>query len=82
VFWFRGDVPFRMIVASLALGSRLRKKGLKGVGQEECEKEDSHPQVSFPFGSWSPSGLSNLQRAIAEVKTPHIKVFFISLESY
>jgi len=38
--------------------------------------------VSSPFGSWNPSGLSNLQRAIVEVKTPHIKEFFISLESY
>jgi len=38
-----------VIVATLALGSRPRKKGLKGAGQEECEKEDSHSQVSFPF---------------------------------
>jgi len=42
-------------VATLALGLRPRQKGLKGAGQEECEKEDSHSQMSFPFGeleSW------------------------------
>jgi hypothetical protein len=70
------------IVATLALGSRARQKGLKGMGQEGCENEDSHSQVNFPFRSWSPSGLSNLQRAIAEVKTPRIEKFFISLERY
>jgi hypothetical protein len=40
---------FMMIVATLALGLQLRQKGLKGVGQEECENEDSHSQVSSPF---------------------------------
>jgi len=34
------------------------------------------------FGSWSPNGLSNLQRATAGVKTHYIEEFFISLESY
>jgi hypothetical protein len=48
----------------------------------ECEEEDSHSQVSSHFGSWSPSGLSNLQRIIAEVKTPCIKEFFIPLKIY
>jgi len=38
-------------VATLALGSQPRQKGLKGAGQEECENEDSHSQVSSPFGS-------------------------------
>jgi len=69
-------------VATLMLGSWSRQKGLKGTGQEECEKEDSHSQVSSPFESWSLDGLPNLHRAIAEVKTPRIKKFFISLESY
>jgi hypothetical protein len=41
----------KISIATLALGSQLRKKGLKGAGQEECEKEDSHSQVSSPFGS-------------------------------
>jgi hypothetical protein len=46
-------------VTTLALGSRSRQKGLKGAGQEECENEDSHSQVSSPFGSWSLGGLLN-----------------------
>jgi hypothetical protein len=48
----------------------------------ECEDEDSHSQVSSYFGSWSPGGLPNFQRAIAKVKTPFIEDFFISLEGY
>jgi hypothetical protein len=69
-------------VATLAFGLRPRQKGLKGVGQEECENEDSHSQVSSPFGSWNPGGLSNLQRTIAEVRTRCIEEFFTSLENY
>jgi len=60
-------------VTTLALGSRPRKKGLKGAGQEECENEDSHFQVSSPFRGLSSCGLLNFQRAIAEVKTPRIE---------
>jgi len=71
-----------MFVATLALGLRPRLKGLKGTGQEVCENEDSHSQVSSPFESWSPGGLSNFQRAITKVKPPRIEEFFISLESY
>jgi hypothetical protein len=49
---------------------------------KKCEDENSHSQVSSHFGSWSPGGLPNLQRAIAKVKPPRIEEFFISLESY
>jgi len=73
---------FTSFVATLTLGLWPRQKGLKGAGQEECENEDSHSQMSFPFGSWSPGGLPNFQRAIAEVKTPRIDEFFISLKIY
>ncbi len=76
------DKIYTYFVATLALGLRPKQKGLKGPGQEKCENEDSHSQVNSPFGSWSPSGLLNIQRAIAEVKTPHIEEFFISLKSY
>jgi hypothetical protein len=81
------SVIITLCVATLTLGSRPRQKSLKGAGQEECENEDSHSQVSSPFGSWSPGswspgGLPNLQRAISEVKTPCIEELFISLESY
>jgi hypothetical protein len=49
----------------------------------ECERnEPSHSQMNSHFGSWSPNGLSNFQKAIARVKTHWIEEFFISLESY
>jgi len=50
----------KIYVATLALGLRPRQKGLKGASQGECENEDSHSQMSSPFGSWSPGGLPNL----------------------
>jgi hypothetical protein len=31
-------------------------------------------------GTWSPLGLPRLQSSMAEVKTPRLEVFFISLE--
>jgi hypothetical protein len=34
------------------------------------------------LGLGSPPGLPKLHKSIAGVKTPHIRVFFISLESY
>jgi len=40
-------------------------------------------KVTLPkLGLGSPPGLPKLQSSIAGVKTPHIGVFFISLESY
>jgi len=36
-------------VVTLALGSRPRQKGFKDTGQEECENEDLHSQMSFLF---------------------------------
>jgi len=71
-----------IIIATLALGLQPRQKSLKGVGQEECENEYSHSQVSSPFESWNLDGLLNLQRTIVKVKTPDIEEFFISLEIY
>jgi len=73
---------YNIDVVILALGSWPRQKGLKSAGQEECEKEDTLSQVSSFFGNWNPSGLLNLQRTIAKIKTPHIEELFISLESY
>jgi len=80
--WIELEPVDTMVIATLALGLRPRQKGSKGAGQEKCENEDSHSQVNSPFGSWSPSGLSNLQRAIVEVKTFCIHELFISLENY
>jgi len=45
-----------------------------------CEGMKLHTPREFHFGSWSPGGLLNLQRAIAGVKTQWLKEFFISLE--
>jgi hypothetical protein len=36
--------------------------------------------MSSHFGSWSPDGLSNIQKAIGEVKIHWIKEFLISLK--
>jgi hypothetical protein len=68
-----------VIVATLALGSRPRRRlarvwAKRSVG--ECEDEDPHSKVSSHFGSWSPNGLPNFQKEIAEVKTPCIEEFF------
>jgi hypothetical protein len=52
---------------------------------QECKRvwgnEPSHSQINSHFGSWSPNGLLNFQKAIVEVKTHWIKMFLISLES-
>jgi hypothetical protein len=51
----------------------------------ECKRvwgnEPSHSQGNSHFGSWSPGGLLNLQRAIKRVKTHWIEAFLISLKS-
>ncbi len=68
-----------------SLGLATKAKVCKGKAKKsvrECENEDSHSQLSSHFGSWSPSGLSNLHRVIAKVETPCIEKFFISSESY
>jgi hypothetical protein len=82
-------------VATLTLGLWL-KQGLAKVRaktepenhiscSQECKKmwgnEPSHIQMNSHFGSWSPNGLLNFQRAIARVKTHWIEAFRISLET-
>jgi len=48
---------------------------------KECEGMKPHtPQMNSHFGSYSPNGLSNFQRAITGVKTHWIEMFFTSLE--
>jgi hypothetical protein len=78
------------------LGFATKAKACKGAGQErspratsyaprsvgKCEGMNAHTsQGSSHFGSWIPSGLLNLQRTIAGVKTHWIEAFLISLES-
>jgi len=41
-----------------------------------CEGMNSHTPREFHFGSWSPSGVPNLQRAIAGVKIQWLEEFF------
>jgi len=45
------------------------------------ENKPSHSQVNFHFGSWSPDGLLNLQRAIVGVKIHWIESFLIPLKN-
>jgi hypothetical protein len=53
---------------------------------QQCKKvwgnEPPQSQMNSHFGSWSPDGLPNLQRAIVAVKTHYIEFFLISLENY
>jgi hypothetical protein len=72
------------VIATLALGSQSRQKltkvwaksepGSHILCSQECKRmqgnEPSHFQMSSHFGSWSPNGLPNLQKAITRVK-PH-----------
>ncbi len=67
-------------------GCGLREKPGSHIScSRECRKvwkdEPSHSQVSSHFGSRSPDGFPNLQRAILGVKTYWIEKFLISLES-
>jgi hypothetical protein len=85
----------KMFVVTLALGLQprqglakvraKRKLGSHISCSRECKRvwgnEPSHSQGNSHFGSWSPGELSNLQRAIARVKTHWIEVFLISLQS-
>jgi hypothetical protein len=41
-----------------------------------------HTPREFHFGSWSPGGLSNLQRAIVGVKTQWLEELFISMKIF
>jgi len=66
-----------IVVATLALGLATKTKVCKVVGQErkpgserKCERMNPRtPKGASTLGVWSPGGLSNLQRAIARVKT-------------
>jgi hypothetical protein len=51
---------------------------------QKCKKvggnELSHSLVNFHFGSWTPSGFSNLQKTITGMKTHWIETLSTSLE--
>jgi hypothetical protein len=79
--------PIKPNVATLALGSRPRqglvrlraKREARGSDlmllgvQRVWRNEPSHSQVNSHFGSWSPNGLSNFQKAIAGVEPIGLK---------
>jgi hypothetical protein len=79
-----------------SLGFMNKARAYKGVAKSEpdnhiscsreCKRvwgnEPPHSQVSSNFGSWSPHGLLNLQRAIIRVKIHWIEELFISLKSF
>jgi hypothetical protein len=54
---------------------------LPGVQESVRERTLTLPR-EFNFGSWSPGGLPNFQRAILGVKTQWFEVFFIPLEIF
>jgi hypothetical protein len=82
------------LVTTLALGSRLRQGLAKVRAKSEpkshisCSREykrvrgndPPHSQMNSHFGSWSPDGFLNLQRAISKVKTHWIETLPISLK--
>jgi hypothetical protein len=66
-----------------------KARACKGTGQErgpgvwESVRMNIHtPKWTSIIGSWSPGGLSKLQRVITRVKTHLLVELFISLESY
>jgi ribosomal protein S14 len=91
-----GVFSYKLILSQPWPRAHDQEKGLQRCGARgkpeghiscfwECRRmwrnEHSHSQVSSQFGSWSPDGLSNIQRTIIRIKTHWIEVFFISLES-
>ncbi len=87
--------PNTIFVATLTLASRRRQGLAKVRAKSELESyiscfrkskrvwgnEHPHSQVSSHFGSWSPNGLPNFQKAIVGVKSHWIENFLISLKS-
>ncbi len=49
---------------------------------KKCEGMNLHTPKEFHFGSWTLSGLPNLQRVIVGIKTHWIEMFLISLEIF
>jgi len=75
---------------NLSLGLVTKVRACKVAGQErkpgserKCEGMNPHtPKGASTLGVWNPSGLPNLQKAIARVKTQWIEEFLIPLEIY
>jgi hypothetical protein len=65
-----------------ARACKVASQERKPRSERKCGNELSHSQGSFHLGSWSPSGLLNVQRSIAKAKTQWIEELFISLKKY
>jgi len=65
-----------------SLGFATKAKGSQGRRPKRVGERRLTLPSELPFGSWSPGGVPNFQRAMEEVKTFHIRELFISLESY
>jgi hypothetical protein len=63
-------------------GVKGNKRFYEGAGLSQPHFEASvRMRLALPkVGTWSPPGLPQLQSSILEVKTPHLKIFFILLE--
>jgi hypothetical protein len=93
-YWCWAMSMHATLVTTLALGSRLRQGLAKVRAKSEpkshisCSREykrvrgndPPHSQMNSHFGSWSPDGFLNLQRAISKVKTHWIETLPISLK--
>jgi hypothetical protein len=58
---------FKVIVATLALGSRPKRRLARARAKRrvrEGEDEDSHSQVSFHYGSWIFGGLQTFREQL------------------
>jgi len=82
------NITLTYFVVTLALGSRpkqgfarLRAKREAREWKKVWGNEPSHSQKSFHFGSWSPGGLPNVQRAISRVKNQWLKEFFYTIRN-
>jgi len=92
---FLGFWSVKVLCCNPSLGFTTKARVCEGAGQKWTREshfmlprvqkswgnEPPHSQVSSHFESWSPNGLSNLQRVITGVKTYWIEKFLISLES-
>jgi hypothetical protein len=94
-FFLSFNILFIMICRNPSLGLVTNAKACKGVSQKKAWESHfmllgvqksvkdwtPHSQMSSHFGSWTPNGLPNFQRAISGVKIHWIEKFLISLKS-
>jgi hypothetical protein len=75
----------RVVVATLALGSRPRQKLARGAGQKECERVWGWrltPSSELPFWELESWWTPELSKSNCRSQKLHIEEFFIGFESY